>query len=335
MATTLKEERKRFHWKILFYGHKFCLGGELHGTFHRRLPSALSTHNDRYTTRSARMALVAYGSSDEDEEEGVQDVPSTQNNGTKDADTVSNGQGHTDTAPSHNGMDTHRPQPTASITSIEPLNQTKEVEGSVGASIGPTMPAEMLINDTPSPVNETTNNEAPLSPYSLNRATIRQLTMPSVPNLNLPPAPDGIAPEKTNTKFAHFLKLKRQGVHFNEKLASTPALKNPNLFEKLMDFAGITEDDVVQTTLNEQFTFPSWAYKEELAKVQKEIEKDNKASRKTLDFVPASSTNENHVNTSTNGQQSTAERVMAGLNDGKTAATSVQAGIKRKSRFDN
>ena len=150
-------------------------------------------------------------------------------------------------------------------------------------------------------------------------------------------------------KIRHFLELKKQGVHFNDKLANSSALKNPSLLQKLMDFSGLDEADQYSTTLREDVWnpqgFPTWAYKEELAKSQQEVSKKKeeeraRLQRESIDFVPA--TNSGHAsrggtpaaNTGAKGVRgSAAERVMAGLDRGGTS--SPQRGTRRTgSDFD-
>ncbi|KJR88470.1 uncharacterized protein SPSK_07613 [Sporothrix schenckii 1099-18] len=90
-------------------------------------------------------------------------------------------------------------------------------------------------------------NEPPLSPYSTERAAVRQLTMPSVPDFDIPgsPEPDAAATSAAalaalNKKFATFLELKqKKDTHFNARLAQSDAMKNPALMDKLMAFVGM------------------------------------------------------------------------------------------------
>src|SRR5207253_1510684 len=114
----------------------------------------------------------------------------------------------------------------------------------------------------------------PLSPYSANQARLRELTLPQLPDLNIPDSPPGSPPSSTNAKFAQFLELKKQGVHFNEKLAKSTALKNPMMMDKLLGFAGIEEGDEYNCTLAKDLwnprAFPEWAYREKLAKIQQQ-----------------------------------------------------------------
>ncbi|EKD15589.1 hypothetical protein MBM_06217 [Drepanopeziza brunnea f. sp. 'multigermtubi' MB_m1] len=211
----------------------------------------------------------------------------------------------------------------------------------VGPSLGPA-PGEHQLLETDDPAM------APQSPYSANRALLRDLTLPTLPNYDIPPSPPGSPSESTNAKFKHFLELKKKGVHFNEKLAKSSALKNPSLMLKLMDFSNIDEAGQYATTLPKDLwnphDFPAYAYKEELAKSQQKILKkkeEDKArgQRDSLDFVPATSTTEmlSRNTTSSNGgrpgQMSAAERIMAGLDRGRSNSPNVQ-GTKRKSRFD-
>ena len=101
-------------------------------------------------------------------------------------------------------------------------------------------------------------------------------------------------------RFEHFLQLKTQGVHFNEKLAASSALKNPGLFPKLMASAGLRDIDQHANALSKDHwdpsTLPPWAYKEELAKTQRELtlrkeEERSHSKRDSIDFVPAAAKN--------------------------------------------
>ena len=191
-----------------------------------------------------------------------------------------------------------------------------------GSMLGPLGPPEGS-----SPRDDTTST--PQSPYTANRAAIRNLTLPTIPNFEIPLSPPGSPPPGMDKKFEHFLELKRQGVHFNEKLAQSSALRNPGLLEKLMRFAGVNEEDQYNTTLPEGLWnpkgFPTWAYKEELAKSQQEMnrrkeDERSRTQRDGVDFVSAANskelTGDGAPATAVSAgapKASTAERVMAGL----------------------
>lgn len=96
-----------------------------------------------------------------------------------------------------------------------------------------------------------TDLNVPASPYTIQQSTIRNLTLPTNPNFDIPPSPPGSPNPGAEDKFAHFLGLKRQGVHFNAKLASSASLKNPSLLPKLMQFAGV--EDQRQYQVNGSF----------------------------------------------------------------------------------
>jgi hypothetical protein len=98
-------------------------------------------------------------------------------------------------------------------------------------------------------------------------------------------------------KINHFLALKQQGVHFNEKLSKSSALKNPSLLGKLMTFAGLESDEQYASTLPTELWnpdgFPDWAFKDELGKAQVETVKKReeeiaKGLRPGVEFVKAS-----------------------------------------------
>lgn len=177
----------------------------------------------------------------------------------------------------------------------------------------------------------------PQSPYSANRALLRQLTLPTVPNYDIPPSPPGSPPPNTAAKMKQFLELKKQGIHFNEKLAKSTALKNPALTQKLMDFAGIDEAGQYGTTLPKELwdpsMFPEHAFKEGLALSQKKL-KDEKARGpgEAVNFVTATTSGDAGKGIGRNGQKSAAERIMAGLDRGKSGSPH---GVKRKTRFES
>lgn len=108
--------------------------------------------------------------------------------------------------------------------------------------IGPQAPLSTEISGS--------GSQAPsLSPYSQTRSYIQFLTPPPIPRMDIPPSPPGTVSNDINKKFQHFFDLKKEGVHFNEKLEWSSALKNPGLLEKLMDFAGLDEESLYDTTL--------------------------------------------------------------------------------------
>ncbi|KAH7163230.1 HCNGP-like protein-domain-containing protein [Dactylonectria estremocensis] len=158
--------------------------------------------------------------------------------------------------------------------------------------LGPSLPpvGEPMINE------ENILGQTPSSPYSANRALLRDLTLPSAPNMDIPPSPPGSPQPGANKKIEQFLDLKKKGIHFNAKLEQSSALKNPGLMDKLMAFAEIDDGGQYSTTLPTDLWdpngFPDWAFKdklrrsvEKLAK-EKELEKASNV-RTTVDFVPS------------------------------------------------
>ncbi|KAL8961474.1 MAG: hypothetical protein Q9183_005306, partial [Haloplaca sp. 2 TL-2023] len=149
---------------------------------------------------------------------------------------------------------------------------------------------------SPQHSDEQTFMTNPVSPFSANRLAIRNLTLPPIPDLNIPPSPPGSPPAVMVQKFDHFMQLKRQGLHFNEKLAGSSALKNPSLLQKLMTSAGLGDTEQYANTLPQHLldpsAFPEWAYQEELAKSQKRLATMREAEcqgmqRESVEFVPA------------------------------------------------
>jgi hypothetical protein len=154
---------------------------------------------------------------------------------------------------------------------------------------------------------------------------IRNLTLPAVPNFDIPPSPPGSPPLQATNKFAQFLELKKKGQHFNQRLESSAVFRDPGHLQKLMDFAGITEEEQYASALPEGLavptTFPDWAYVEALRDSQKGItktreEERSKKPREAIEFVPAISSSATSRTGTPSGKisrQSATERVMAGL----------------------
>ncbi|OCK75848.1 hypothetical protein K432DRAFT_385899 [Lepidopterella palustris CBS 459.81] len=220
-------------------------------------------------------------------------------------------------------------------------------EPAIGPALGPSAtppPAE------PSPVE---GNSAAQSPYSSARIIIRNLTLPPVPNFNIPPSPPASPPPKSTAKFRQFLELKRRGVHFNERLEKTSALRNPSHLQKLMGFAGLSDMDQYASTLPEEVavptSFPEWADAKQLAMTQKGItkrreEEQARTQREAIDFVPAAGSAASSRTATPGGRGSrgsAAERVMAGLDREKPGPPLVPDRSKRReferkgSRFDD
>lgn len=183
----------------------------------------------------------------------------------------------------------------------------------LGPAAGPSMaPVEddMIIQE---------GDDPPQSPYTASRLAVRKLTMPPVPNFDIPPSPPGSPPPGPTAKFAKFLELKKQGVHFNEKLQNSSALRNPGLLQKLMDFADISEEDSHATTLPADVApptkFPKWAYAEELGKTQQEMLKKKEAGRvgKAPEFVSAADSAGPSRTSTPGAKASTVERVVGSL----------------------
>jgi hypothetical protein len=171
-----------------------------------------------------------------------------------------------------------------------PLDQREVFSGPIsGPSLGPTV--------SPPPAGETSLDDAvPRSPYASNRALVQNLTLPMVPNFEIPPSPPGSPPQKATKKFAQFLELKKKGQHFNQRLEGSSVLRDPGHLRRLLDFAGISECEQYASSLSEDvavpIVFPPWAYTEELRASQKRILKSrevekSKLPQKSIDFVTA------------------------------------------------
>ncbi|KAI1193000.1 hypothetical protein F5X97DRAFT_315548 [Nemania serpens] len=133
----------------------------------------------------------------------------------------------------------------------------------------------------------------PGSPYTATRALLRDLTLPAVADVSIPPSPPGSPPAATSRKFEAFLELKRKkGVHFNARLADTPSMRNPALADKLAAFAELGHRDAYRSTLAPDLwdpdAFPRLAYRERLRQSQAEVaQARTRAAGEPVKFVAA------------------------------------------------
>ncbi|KAK3397562.1 hypothetical protein B0T20DRAFT_438606 [Sordaria brevicollis] len=232
------------------------------------------------------MGLVAYDSSDEDEDVQV-DTPSvTQDTKNKtfslpsqnDAESP-NGQNET-TLPLPSAL---QPQPPALSSELPQQQQPQPAPGPslspseplgpvLGPALGPSMPPPTTgLNTLPDPdsdadvdmsflgdpsttttglpsTSSSTQLEPPKSPYTTTRTLLRDLTLPAIPNMDIPPSPT-LSPSDIDSverlaaltnKFDKFLELKRtKGQHFNSRIAASAATRNPGLMDKLCRFVGV------------------------------------------------------------------------------------------------
>ena len=104
-----------------------------------------------------------------------------------------------------------------------------------------------------------------------------------------------------------------------------------------MDFSDIDVKGQYATTLPKELwnpsSFPKPAYKEELSKSQQNLlKKREKEKRGNVDFVPATDSGESSSNGNF-GQKSAVERVMAGLEKGRSNSPQVSKKKKNKVRI--
>ncbi|CAI6341754.1 unnamed protein product [Periconia digitata] len=153
-----------------------------------------------------------------------------------------------------------------------------------GPSQGPSIPQDQDQDDT-------VEDAPPGSPYTSSRLTIQNLTLPVIPNWNIPPSPPGSPPQKATKKFTQFLELKKKGQHFNSRLETSSVLRDPNHLQKLNSFAGIEESDQYNSVLPDEVGVPAiwpvWAYGDELNATQKKMR--GNAPRGPPAFAPAKS----------------------------------------------
>lgn len=123
--------------------------------------------------------------------------------------------------------------------------------------------------------------------------------MPTVPDFDIPASPspparnseEAAALAATTKKFERFLELKKQGVHFNQRLENTASLRNPSLLPKLMEFAGISKEESYASTLTDGMELPGvWpeqVWPENLVKINERLNRKRVGEREKVEFVAA------------------------------------------------
>ncbi|KAK8019585.1 hypothetical protein PG990_004723 [Apiospora arundinis] len=242
--------------------------------------------------------LVAYGSSDEEDEVEVEVTqPPTAPKPLKSPPKATvEAKDAPDTTP--------KAEPTAQAP--PPLAEPSGVIGPMPQQ-GDANPSFPPLEDAPIDDEEAGLVLPPGSPYSASRALLRNLTLPRVPNMDIPPSPPGSPPPKINKQFEQFLELKKNGVHFNSKIAQSSALKNPGLMDKLMNFVEIDHKGQYQTTLGPDLwdpaAFPREAYKEGLRQNQVDINQARAREARSPDGVCRGVQRESRDNTCAEGDR--------------------------------
>lgn len=184
----------------------------------------------------------------------------------------------------------------------------------------------------------------PSSPYTANRALLRNLTLPTVPSLDIPPSPPGPPSPPAaalDARFETFLALKRQkGTHFNARIAQSSALRSPAVTDKLLGFVGLGAEDgggggpaaaaaaqyatTLSTGLWDPAGFPEWAYRGPLRRSQDKVQKERaRGPGEAVRFVGAAASGAASESGSRQGSRS-----------GTPSRTVPPVTGKRKSRFD-
>ncbi|KAB5581057.1 hypothetical protein GE09DRAFT_461250 [Coniochaeta sp. 2T2.1] len=278
--------------------------------------------------------LVGYDSSDEDEE--VQQPAQTKATTQSPKPGTENGTSEPAQPPPPAPHQPHQPQPQAQPpSSSSSTAQQGPVQGpTLGPALGPSLPPS---KGTPEPS---------ASASSTTLSLLQDLTFPPVPNTAIPPSPPGSptpASRALTAKFDNFLTLKRtKGIHFNDRLASSEAFRNPGAMDKLLGFVGVGTDfdggegksedggkrkpgtGQYESTLPEGVwdpnALPGWAYKTPLRRAQERGQKERERKvGEGVEFVSAGAMESSGL--------------VGSVTPGVGAVPSVTG--KRKTRFDS
>ncbi|KAJ0166976.1 Meiotically up-regulated protein [Colletotrichum tanaceti] len=234
--------------------------------------------------------LVAYASSDEEDEAQEAALPlktETSNNGT----TPAHHSETNDAKPSQPPPTTTEPE-TQSLLDNFTIGPVQQHSVPLGPSLPPMDPQSLQGSSQDGDLSQ-----PPASPYTASRALLRDLTLPPVPNFDIPASPPGSPPPALEAKLSQFLDLKKKGVHFNAKLTQSAALRNPSLTDKLMAFVDLDGRAGYATTLPPDLwdpvseeVLPEWATRAALRQSQERVRAERAGLRKgggPVEFVPA------------------------------------------------
>ena len=194
-----------------------------------------------------------------------------------------------------------QPQPPTEPDPVPNVTQNESLPSATGPSSEPSAPSQGPAAPSAPTTDAAPSGTPPASPYTTERSLLRDLTMPTHPNFNIPSSPSPPPPNSeeaatlstTTKKFDRFLELKRQGVHFNSRLENSASLRNPSLLPKLMEFAGISEEEAHASTLEVgqggvPTKWPEEWYVENLMRENERRERKAKKGRGEVEFVKES-----------------------------------------------
>ncbi|KAH7034872.1 HCNGP-like protein-domain-containing protein [Microdochium trichocladiopsis] len=273
------------------------------------------------------MALVGYGSSDDEDDELQPQQPQEQpvsktDEGVSLGDAKSTSSGATASSQPAQHEPQQQQQQSQSlqqdVATTAPIATTPEAAvplqpAPIGPQLGPSAapgPQDSSVSTASFPPLEGAEDDqgpsppslpppqAPGSPYTSHRATLRSLTLPTVPDMDIPASPPGspTAEERQlSSKFEHFLDLKKkQGVHFNSRIGTSAAMRNPALTDKLLGFVDVDHKAQYANTLPQTVwdpaAFPRSSYKEQLRQSQADVAASRARGKGApVAFVPSSS----------------------------------------------
>ncbi|KAL1840801.1 hypothetical protein VTJ49DRAFT_7700 [Mycothermus thermophilus] len=217
------------------------------------------------------------------------------------------------------------PAPSQSTTNLRPVPlgpARPPPSASTPSPVGGAEPQEEVDLSFLNPSPTTTND--PPNPQS-RAALLRDLTLPAVPNLDIPPSPPSSprtasASEALTARVSSLLKAKRtNNVHFNTRLAGSKGMRDPGVTDKLLRFSGIETDfssssaaaaaedergeagggdpaiaqyqTVLPASVYNPSGFPAWAYRPALRRAQDRAAKERERGKgERVEFVSAGTT---------------------------------------------
>ncbi|KAK9711448.1 SAP30-binding protein, variant 2 [Basidiobolus ranarum] len=127
-------------------------------------------------------------------------------------------------------------------------------------------------------------------------------TIVGIDNYGIPGEPEDECDPDLQAKIAKWIELKNQGISFNDRLSKNKAFRNPNIYDKFVQFIELDETGSnFPSDIYDPKGFPPEAYSNEIEKLQKlraEERSRRQQQRAEIEFVNSNSRNSTQSSTS-------------------------------------
>ncbi|ORX89866.1 HCNGP-domain-containing protein [Basidiobolus meristosporus CBS 931.73] len=121
------------------------------------------------------------------------------------------------------------------------------------------------------------------------RELLKPKAIAGIENFGIPEEPSGECDPDLQAKIAKWTELKNQGISFNDRLSKNKAFRNPNIYDKFVQFIELDETGSnFPTDIYDPKGFPPEAYSNEIEKLQKQRAEERsrrQQQRAEIEFV--------------------------------------------------